>query len=77
MGTPDLYDAATNLEELERERILKAHADRPREAPLVIKGVRLCVDCQDKIDKQRIVVVPDCVRCFECQHYDDKKRGLR
>lgn len=77
MGTPDLYDAATLLEEAERERILKAHAERTHEVPLVIKGVRLCVDCQTEIDKQRIKAVPTCVRCFECQHYDDKKRGLR
>lgn len=71
----DLTDAASELEQWQRDQALQqARPVNSTETPLRVKGVRLCLDCRDPINPQRIAIAPTAVRCTECQGYHDKGR---
>ena len=61
----DQFDQASKLEELERTQAIKKQ-QRSKEKPLIIKGVRHCLDCEELILPARIRSV-NAVRCINCQ----------
>ncbi len=75
----DIFDRATEIEELERDSAIAAQAARTAQAetPFEIQGKRVCLDCFVPITKRRLVANPQAVRCVECQqdHDRQKKRG--
>ena len=72
----DLLDAASELEQWHRDQALAAarQPQPPGEAPRTRRGKRLCLDCDQAIDKRRLAIVPAAARCAECQAYHDKER---
>lgn len=42
------------------------------EQPLMISGLRCCIDCFSPIPKERLDARPESVRCIECKQ--DKER---
>lgn len=76
----DDVDRAKELEQEHRlravENELASHIER--ESPLIINGVRCCVDCRDPIPAKRLAARPDSVRCIECKQIkEQKQRGYR
>lgn len=41
--------------------------------PLVVDGVRVCLDCGYPIDTARIAAQPQAVRCVECQSIYERR----
>ena len=73
----DPLDRASRTSELMIAHSLDAHKNRPKEEPLIIDGVRCCVDCEEPIPVRRIELLPDAVRCVECQEvHEQYKRGF-
>ncbi len=71
----DVVDRASQLEEMQREQALKAN--KQHEKPLVVKGVRHCLECDDIIQTQRIKLV-NAVRCINCQQlFDHQQKHYR
>ena len=35
--------------------------------PLILDGVRYCMDCKDEIPEERLSIRPGAVRCVQCQ----------
>lgn len=58
----DIFDRASELEELHREAALAAHRDRP-----IGQSYSHCEDCGDEIPEKRRKAVPGCRRCIHCQ----------
>jgi len=73
----DENDKATMLETAERDAIINAHVNRPKESPLIINGVRVCKDCEGEIPSARLKAVADSVRCIGCQTIFDKQQKHR
>jgi DnaK suppressor protein len=69
------FDLAQELEEKHRVKSLavQAAAAATKEQPLVIDGVRVCLDCRDPIGKKRLKAKPDAARCVECQELKEKQ----
>jgi len=65
----DIIDSAQTLDELYRESALIAAKMRhgSNEDPLIINGVRCCLDCEVPIPGGRLDKVPDARRCVNCQ----------
>ena len=64
----DLADRAQEHEERERAAALARQAETHSEAPMLdADGHRLCTDCLEKIERQRLRAAPQAVRCCECQ----------
>lgn len=66
----DIIDMAQAREERERDNALRARELRARalsaEATLMLeRGV--CPDCGDAIEAERLRIIPDAVRCADCQ----------
>ena len=61
-----------------REDELRAEAlanRRPvQETPRVMDGVRVCLGCEDPINKKRLEANPDAVRCAECQQEHERQQ---
>lgn len=72
----DQLDQARKLEELARTAAMKKQQQN-KEKPLVIKGVRHCLDCEITVSAVRVKSV-DAVRCIDCQiHHEALKRHQR
>jgi phage/conjugal plasmid C-4 type zinc finger TraR family protein len=71
----DDADRAKDLEMEHRRRSveheLASHIER--EPPLMINGVRCCVDCQEPIPAERLAARPDSVRCLVCKEIKEKR----
>jgi phage/conjugal plasmid C-4 type zinc finger TraR family protein len=44
------------------------------EDPLIIDGLRCCLDCEKPIPQKRLEVHPGAKRCVECQEKEEKRR---
>jgi len=71
----DQFDRAQKLEQQQRDRALKAARHRPTEQPIVVDGIRVCIDCMDDIEAQRLEYVADAVRCISCQKDYERRNG--
>ena len=72
---PDDFDRASELEQMQRDQALHKQLNRPTHAPLVIGGVRCCLDCADDISA-RIKILPDAVRCVYCQDAFERQHKM-
>jgi hypothetical protein len=72
----DQFDQASKLEELARKEAIK-NQQRTKEKPLVINGVRCCLDCEEAVAPLRVKSV-DAVRCIGCQvHHEALQKHQR
>lgn len=72
----DLLDRASGIEERQRELALKRQQSK-KEKPLIIDGVRCCLNCEDIIPIARVKAV-DAVRCITDQVlYEASQKHLR
>jgi len=75
----DIIDSAQALDELYRESALIAAKMRhgSNEDPLIIDGVRCCLDCEEPIPAARLELKPDATRCVPCLERKEKyyKKG--
>lgn len=71
----DVLDHASDLENEERERVLKSHLNRVKEQP---DQYGFCNDCGNDIPLLRLKAQPDAVTCHTCQSIREQrgKRGL-
>ncbi|HJW81964.1 MAG TPA: TraR/DksA C4-type zinc finger protein [Acidiferrobacterales bacterium] len=76
--TSDVVDSACKLEQRENADALAAHMARVsalREpAPQIENGVRVCIDCGDDLDEQRLAAQPDAARCVPCKTRAERRR---
>ncbi|MCZ6928694.1 TraR/DksA family transcriptional regulator [Serratia marcescens] len=70
----DFFDRASELETATRERALKAHQSRVKEAPI---EPGYCNDCGADIPANRLAANPDAVCCFTCQSIREKREAQR
>ena len=63
------FDLAFEKTEFEREEAIRRILSQlPDEGPALDEdGNRLCVDCEELIPFKRLALVPQAVRCVECQ----------
>ncbi|MEN6375565.1 MAG: TraR/DksA C4-type zinc finger protein [Smithella sp.] len=75
----DEMDNAQKYDELYRNSALvKAKAGRIEdEDPLIIEGVRYCLDCAKPIPPARLELQPDARRCVNCQTKKEKRYAKR
>lgn len=77
----DLADMAQDRIDAELDSQRAALADHIASAgklvPVVVDGVRVCVDCGYPIEPRRIVALPHAVRCGECQGWVELERNQR
>lgn len=71
----DAIDNACDLEEMQRAQALSNHKNKTTHQPLVVDGVRCCIDCGDSINN-RIKMLPNAVRCVICQEQFENQYGL-
>ena len=71
----DDLDRAKELEMRERQSALSRTlaAGQETEQPLIIDGVRCCVDCAYPISLARLAARPQSVRCIDCKTKKEKK----
>jgi len=67
----DVVDRASNLEEMNREQAIKAN--QQHEKPLIVKGIRRCLECEETILMARIQSV-NAVRCISCQELHEHQQ---
>ncbi|WKE64351.1 TraR/DksA family transcriptional regulator [Gallaecimonas kandeliae] len=71
---PDLFDAAQNLEENQRQQALSNHKNRPHERQDIdAEGRVWCLDCPVQVPPERLAKVPDACRCIDCQQITELK----
>lgn len=76
INLPDQFDQASKLAQLEISKALENHQQR-KERPLVIKGVRCCLDCEIAVEPKRVKLV-DSIRCISCQvHHEALQKHQR
>lgn len=69
----DIVDRAQEREAEFQAQALAAVVHRPHETPHIEHGVRLCLDCDDPLGRQRLKANPDAVRCLDCQTLHERK----
>jgi len=71
----DDADRAKLLEMAERERALQRTRARAaeREPPLIIDGVRHCLDCHCRIPDERLAARAESVRCVDCKALKERR----
>ncbi len=71
----DDLDRAKELEMRERQAALeRALAEgQETERPLVIDGVRCCIDCGEPISPARLAARPQSVRCIYCKQEREQR----
>ena len=68
----DPLDHATQRTEVETERLLYHHANRPKQAVVLDNhNNKLCADCGERIPSQRAKIAL-VTRCFDCQSHNEK-----
>ncbi|WP_311567255.1 TraR/DksA C4-type zinc finger protein [Photobacterium arenosum] len=71
----DVCDRAAETSELFWQAALSTHQKKPAEQPDQDEnGNRYCLSCGVLIPPQRVAVVPDCVRCIDCQQLKETQR---
>lgn len=64
----DVFDQATELEELDRNAaLMRARAGVDRRGPEWIDGVACCRECGDPIPARRLAALPGVGLCLSCQ----------
>lgn len=72
----DQFDQASELEQLALDKAMQNHK-QTKEKPLIINGVRHCLDCEDLVLPARVQSV-DAVRCISCQvHHEALQKHQR
>lgn len=71
----DEIDNAQKYDELYRNSaLIKAKARHTEEEdPLIINGVRCCLDCEKPIPLARLELQPNARRCVTCQSKKEKR----
>ncbi len=71
----DEIDNAQKYDELYRNSALIRAKVRQidNDAPLIINGVRCCLDCAKPIPPARLELQPDARRCVSCQTKKERK----
>lgn len=71
----DDIDRAKELETRQRAAALAAQKQRAQEteAPLIVDGVRYCLDCGDPIPAARLAARPESVRCIDCKEIRERR----
>jgi phage/conjugal plasmid C-4 type zinc finger TraR family protein len=72
----DVIDRANEIMEFHRVEALKDELNsryRNLEKPLIIDGVRCCLDCEEPISEKRLRVQPYAVRCTGCQGRKERR----
>ncbi|MGB6056310.1 MAG: TraR/DksA C4-type zinc finger protein [Burkholderiaceae bacterium] len=69
----DIYDRATELEELQRAHALARQQSR---SASLGPGLLDCMDCGEEIPAERRQAVPNCRRCVECAGRDEEQSKL-
>jgi DnaK suppressor protein len=71
----DDADRAKELEMRERQAALERTLAEGRETerPLVIGGVRCCIECGDPIPAARLAARPQSVRCTDCKQEREQR----
>lgn len=69
---PDAIDAASELEELQRQAAIQAHRIDHNAV-----SAEHCEECGEDIPQARRVAVPGCQTCAECQGIIELKRKQR
>jgi phage/conjugal plasmid C-4 type zinc finger TraR family protein len=67
----DIFDRATELEELQREDALKRQRSRAEHGDI---SASECGDCGDQIPEERRLAAPGCTRCIDCERINEAKR---
>lgn len=75
----DEMDTAQKIDELYRtSALIKAKARHTEEEdPLIIDGVRCCLDCEKPIPLARLELQPNAHRCVQCQEKKEKRSAKR
>jgi len=68
----DEADSAQIYEEQARERGIRNATQQHNEAPLIINGKRVCIDCEEEINPKRVEAV-NAIRCEECQPFHEMR----
>lgn len=71
----DDADRAQGLEETFRDSALAARQRRPVETPHWVGGTRVCLECDEEIDPDRVTANPQAVRCLDCQVLHERITG--
>lgn len=66
---PDTIDAASELEELQRQAAIQAHRINRNAV-----SAEHCEECGEDIPQARRIAVPGCQTCAECQSLIEIKR---
>jgi len=69
---PDTIDAASELEELQRQTAIQAHRINHNAV-----SAEHCEECGDPIPEARRIAVPGCQTCAECQEEIEHKKRVR
>jgi len=71
----DEIDDAQDMEELHRDLSIKKILARTQEeeGPLMIGGIRFCLDCEEPIPEKRLKAHPAAVRCITCQNRKERR----
>ncbi|EFL6449071.1 TraR/DksA family transcriptional regulator [Escherichia coli] len=69
---PDTIDAASELEELQRQTAIQAHRINHNAV-----SAEHCEECGEDIPQARRIAVPGCQTCAECQGIIELKRKQR
>ncbi|SEM75113.1 phage/conjugal plasmid C-4 type zinc finger protein, TraR family [Syntrophus gentianae] len=80
---PDEIDQAQHHDEFFREQALCSHYDRLRKKTGLHRslaggtGPSECIDCGDPIEPARLAVMPNAIRCLDCQARHERLYGRR
>ncbi len=74
----DNADRAQKIRERDLKKALSEHANRVKDKAIIIDGASCCCDCEEPIEENRLIILPDVARCILCQtDYEKlKQRGL-
>ena len=71
----DPFDAASEIEGLEREAAVRAH--RQARSMRSVNETGLCTDCGESIAPRRLAADPAVERCIDCQQAEDLRARRR
>ena len=68
-------DHAQINKEAERAASIKRAIQPSIGKPLILNGVRVCIVCEEEIEQERLIAMPNAVRCLYCQSIYERERG--